>query len=291
LASEPEDDGRMIREAGPWVRDKLGILECYLSKFSEVCSHHTPAWYYVDAFAGPGINRIRGTDTLMWGSPLLALLAEPPFSRCLLLDSSSGAVGVLRKRVEPFGDRAIVERGNCNLDLLPLMESHLHRRGPCLCLLDPEGLEVDWATIEALSRFRVGRFRTELFILFDDDGVSRVMPTYTVDPGASPRIRRFWRDDRWRGVLERRQSGTLTSYQARRAYLDIYIQDLRALGYKYLLTRQIRSRGREGPIQYHLVFATDNNTGQEIMEWCFKNVVYGQDVPIPGLEQPLSGSG
>jgi three-Cys-motif partner protein len=288
MAQDPEDDGLLIRSAKPWVRDKLGILERYLDQYSWICSRRTPAWYYVDAFAGPGINQIETIGVLMWGSPLLALRVQPPISRCLLIDSNRRAVSALTKRVEPFGDRAIVERGDCNVDLLRLMEAQVNRRGPCLCLLDPEGMEVDWVTIEALANFRRGRFRTELLILFDDDGVGRVMPTWTIDPANESRIRRFWRNDRWRAVLERRQKMELTWSQVRFAYLEIYVQDLHALGYEHVLTRQIRSRGREGAIQYHLVFATDNKAGLDRMDWCFKNVVYGEQVPIPGLEQPLT---
>src|SRR5437016_7940782 len=84
--SAPPDDGLVDREAGPWTRDKLAILWCYMGGFCLACSGKAHQWFYVDAFAGPGVNWIPQIHQRVAGSPLLALAAAPAFGRCLCVD-------------------------------------------------------------------------------------------------------------------------------------------------------------------------------------------------------------
>jgi three-Cys-motif partner protein len=205
------------------------------------------------------------------------------------MDSGRRQVEALRARTAAFGERAIVRRGDCNRDLLPSMREMIDPRYPCLCLLDPEGMEVDWATIEALSTFRTGKYKAELLLLLQVDGLGRVAPLYTVEHWAEPRLRRFWGPGDWRSVYERRRSGELRVDEARTEYVRLYSDGLRDLGYKRVLNREIRRRGRLGGIEYFLVFATDNKAGEDIMEWCFGNI-FPREVQgfLPGFEPPTS---
>lgn len=282
----PVDDGLNTREAGSWVKDKLAILENYYPAFGMACRKWR-RWHYVDPFAGSGVNWIRGTDELVWGSALIALQTVPEFSKCLLMELGRPQVRALEARARSFGSRAVVHQGDFNVDLLPLMEREIDRRAPCLCLLDPEGMEVHWPTIEALAAFRTGRYRVELLILFQVDGLSRVMPLYTVEPWAEPGLFKFWGHEEWRPIHERRARGELLADEARTEYLKLYVKGLRKLGYT-VLNREIRQAGRSGRIKYFLIFATNNKTGENIMKWCFDRV-FPRDEPqvfLPGLEPP-----
>ncbi len=63
----PSDDGLLLRDSGPWVKDKLAIVSCYLDGFARASSKRAQQWYFVDGFAGPGVNKISETNELVWG--------------------------------------------------------------------------------------------------------------------------------------------------------------------------------------------------------------------------------
>lgn len=164
-APPPAEDGLTIRNAGIWAKDKLEIIRQYMHRFGIACKNKAPNFYFVDAFSGPGINRIEQTDELVWGSPLLALRNEPTFAKCLFMDLNKKNIESLEGRTETYRPRAVVRRGDCNRDLIPSMEELLNRHNPCLCLLDPEGSELAWETVAAISRFKKGRYKAEQLIL------------------------------------------------------------------------------------------------------------------------------
>ncbi len=74
----------------------------------------------------------------------------------------------------------------------------------------------------------------------------------------------------WYEISERRRKQWINNQQALDAYVELYCDQLRGLGYATVLTRLIRARGRIGRPMYHLFFATDNEAGERIMDHCFK---------------------
>lgn len=270
LEQPPVDDGLEIRDSNPWALDKLAIVECYVSAFSSACSKKAPSWQVVDAFAGPGVNRVKTTGELVWGTPMLCLAAKPEIPQLLAMDLGETEVASLRERTAEFAPRIAVERGDVNSDLLIRMRDHLSPRAPTLCILDPEGTELDFATIERLAEFRQGRTKAELLVLLaTHTGFLRTL-TREGDgfPWAPERMDRLYGTHRWRDIWEQRKAGK-TSEWATEQYVKLYAEQLRQLGYTHVLDRQIRERGREGRLGYYLLFASEHNAGQRIMEHCF----------------------
>ena len=55
----------MPREVGPWTKDKLKVVEDYLSPYLTATQRATER-VYIDAFAGPGTNILERTgESLM----------------------------------------------------------------------------------------------------------------------------------------------------------------------------------------------------------------------------------
>jgi three-Cys-motif partner protein len=54
---------------------------------------------YVDLYAGNGKCRIKGTNKILLGSPLIALSVECPFHRYVFCESDPVRVDALKKRV------------------------------------------------------------------------------------------------------------------------------------------------------------------------------------------------
>jgi len=75
--SEPKYD-----EIGYWSEIKLDIIKDYAAAYSRILrSQKKPSLYhiYIDAFAGAGKHISKKTGTFVLGSPMNALLVEPPF--------------------------------------------------------------------------------------------------------------------------------------------------------------------------------------------------------------------
>jgi three-Cys-motif partner protein len=64
---------------GPWSEAKLRILKEYANPYSTILKNQYGFRHaYIDAFAGAGWHVSRRTDEFVPGSPLNALLVEPP---------------------------------------------------------------------------------------------------------------------------------------------------------------------------------------------------------------------
>lgn len=82
---EPCDDGLFIGEVGPWAKDKYYFLDRYLRAFTIAMRQKwVGKLHYVDLFAGPGFHRIRNTDTVIAGSPVIAANVPYPFGRFIV---------------------------------------------------------------------------------------------------------------------------------------------------------------------------------------------------------------
>lgn len=132
---------------------------------------------FVDAFAGPGLSRVRtkaeetsspglfSADAdadkeeveYLKGSPRQALEIANPFGSYIFMDKDPSHAAELRAlQKEYVGRRKIeVQEEDANAALQTLLTRGIdwaHHRG--VVFLDPFGMQVPWATIEALARTR-----------------------------------------------------------------------------------------------------------------------------------------
>ena len=276
----PPDDNLLVRSGrgvGQWTMDKLDIVSAYLPAFATACSRRSPGWYYVDAFAGPGVNVLPDGQRVC-GSPLIALEAVPAFTTCLLMDNDQKAINALLLRTMRFYKRAQVRRGNVNRDLIPFMAEYVPRRAPCVCVLDPEGFEVEWSTIEALATFGEGRL-TELLVLFQADGLHRILGLRDQHEWPGDLATAFFGNSAWEPIAARKRRGELRVDEARTEFLHLYRSGLEELGYR-TDSRDIQEWSTEGRLKYILVFASGNETGLKIMKECFDKRYTGAQLQL-----------
>jgi three-Cys-motif partner protein len=136
-------------------------------------------------------------------------------------------------------------------------------------LLDPEGAELEWDTVRAVSAHRLGRLKAEILILFATEGVNRMLPVEAdIELHNEMRLNRlFPPDSRWREIWMQRRRGEISPAEARVRYVSAYQQGLKDLNYAYAEPREIRRPS--GGLVYHLLFATDHPAGARIMEDVF----------------------
>ncbi len=126
---------------GYWSEIKLDIVKDYAQAYSTIFGAARQARFYhvyIDAFAGAGINISKATGGFRPGSPINALLVEPPFRQFHFIDLDGHKVNTLRRLIGNRPDVHIYP-GDCNNILLrevfPKVRFEDYRRG--LCLLDP----------------------------------------------------------------------------------------------------------------------------------------------------------
>lgn len=259
-------DGYPARDTASWTDEKLMILEAYLNAFAKACQK-VGGWYGLDPFAGTGLNWSTTRDAPVNGSALIALEAEPPrATKVVMAESNSGAFAALTHRTEVYGDQAVRFNEDANGivgDMLTLVPRH----APTFAFLDPEGSELEWPTVEAIAEHKRGHSpnKIEQLILFPTDmGFVRLAPDHP------ELVTRIYGHDHWKEIYERRSAAKITAEQARSEYVRLYANGFTNLGYRTVLDRQITKTN--GTPMYFLIFATDNDAGERIMDWVFDRV-------------------
>lgn len=173
------------RFGGNWTEDKLNRLRKYLCAYTKIFAKNPRAQklipIYVDAFAGTGYRtkpqRLDDQTPLfaeltepeveqfLKGSARLALEVEPPFQRYVFIERDPARAQELKTLRDASPEKA---------DVIDIVEDDANRRLKQWCaetdwrkhravvFLDPYGMQVDWALIEALAKTQA----IALWILF-----------------------------------------------------------------------------------------------------------------------------
>jgi three-Cys-motif partner protein len=266
------------RSWGYWTRAKLAILDEYLDQFV-VASSGQSERVYLDAFAGEGEGLDRLTGEEFKGSARIALEAnEPGFTRFRFFEMGTRASELEAKlRADYPGRDIVVYEGDCN-ETIPaaLRELEPIKWAPCFAFLDPDGMELAWSTIRALADHTRGyrsaeskkpEFKVELWMLFPSGGLVRTLAldVAKISEGDAKRATNLFGDEGWWAIYERRQAEWFSGAEALDEYVNLMRWRLeRELGYRW--THPLELRNTAGAILYHMIFATDNDAGTQIME-------------------------
>ena len=143
----PEDDGLYITEVGEWSKDKHFFLHKYINAFTTAMKNKP--WsgiHYIDLFAGAGIERLKESQKLDWGSPLIAAQAENPFSSLHLCELDKMKFEALNNRVIRCHSNAQILNGDANEEVSNII-SEISNRSLSLAFLDPFGLHLVFLTL------------------------------------------------------------------------------------------------------------------------------------------------
>jgi len=284
-------DGHTARVAPIWTEEKLAILACYLHGFAVACKSHPAGWHALDTFAGAGLSISETTRAEIPASALIALDAGPPSARTVVICERYARLRrALTDRVKPYGHRARLFGGDANVEIA-VMLAQIPRDAPAFAFLDPEGSELAWRTVQAISAHKATRHTKveQLILLPTDMGFVRTLPLIKhLSVAAAAKITAMYGHERWRSIYERRRAGAINAEGARTEYVRLYAQGLRDLGYAHVQERQITKEGaggRAGSPMYFLIHASDHDAGERIMGHCFdkKHIRPGEQLGQEGL--------
>ena len=182
------------RFGGPWTERKLEALLEYLVQYRLIFTRNLAAaklrTIYVDAFAGTGEREGDARETrpglfgydeeahsYQEGSVYKALSIEHPFHEYVFIEQNprhaSALRQMLRTQFRQLEERCSIHEGDANQWLQDWCRRQDWRGQRAVAFLDPYGMSVKWATIEAIARTKA----IDLWVLFPFAiGAGRMMP-------------------------------------------------------------------------------------------------------------------
>ena len=210
----------------------------------------------------------------MLGSPLNALLVQPPFREYHLIDLDGDKIGALNEAIGKRRD-VFLHKGNCNQvllrDVFPKVRREDYRRG--LCLLDPYGLTLDWKVIREAGAMQ----SLDIFINFPIYDININVLHHdqsTVLPMHVERMNAYWGDESWRDVAYDKSPGlfeTMEEKVSNRRFAEAFRKRLRDVAGFKRVPEPLPMRNSRDSIVYYLFFASQKDTADEIVTYIFDN--------------------
>lgn len=144
-----------------------------------------------------------------------------------------------------------------------------------LAFLDPDGLELEWQTIQTLAKVK----KMDLIIHYSQSGLTRNLRNcYKIS--SETIIDKFFGDDEWRKIFEKWQFKSSVS-SIHRELIDYYKDRLKSLGYIGVFENEtgieplMRSDRTKAPL-YRLLFASKHELGHDFWKKVTRKNVWGQ---------------
>lgn len=256
---------------------KLNAVAKYLAAYVTVMKKQNFRLFYVDAFAGSGAStprsetqEVRGLSlfpaaAVVEGSPVRALMVDPPFDKYLFIEKGEENVRSLCELCANFPGRNIEIVRGCADDRLSefcqeIASQRFHR---AVLFLDPFGLSVQWETIERIAATR----KVDLWYLVPVNAMSRqIKGDGSFLPGAS-KIDDLWGSDDWRTMVVRKvdTSDDLFGYADERVEKSARAEQFSEMFRRHLgelfagrVSATYLPLGRGGRHEFSLMFACAN---------------------------------
>lgn len=263
--AEPEvtyttDDGLETPEVGAWAERKYKLVHMYDELFATGMKNKWTR-IYIDLFAGAGKARVRNTNRILLGSPLLAINIPDRYDKYIFCEKDSRLLDSLKRRVAHSYPEVQPEfvGGDCNNKVGEII-GHIPVPSPTnkvltFCFVDPFSLDIEFQTIKRLA----SRFIDFLILLAFSDA-NRNAGTYIRTN--SERLDRLLGKTAWRQEwnVEMKKDPSFVRFIAKQ-----YVGQMISLGYnKDSMKLMIENRSDEKNLSlYHLAFFSRHERGYE----------------------------
>ncbi len=249
----PENDGLIIPPVGKWSKDKHYFLLRYLDAFTTAMRKKKwDSLHYIDLFAGAGIEQLKDSGELTWGSPLIAAQVPIQFHGlhyCELNDSKASALKNRLMKLNPKAKWDVLV-GDANEKVQTIIPQ-IPNRALSIAFLDPFGLHLHFETLTKLAKRRV-----DLIIFFPDHlDALRNWQIYKNQPNSNLDLVLGSNVD-WQSAIDQSSSQNYAE-----TIRNIYVKQIKSLGYTEIEYERIYANGH--PL-YLLIFCSKNKAGAKI---------------------------
>lgn len=271
-----------LEAIGVWSEIKLQIIREYAATYTTILKEQSwcRSYVYIDAFAGGGefVSK-EDQERLIPGSPMNALNVPNKFTEYHFIDIEQSKIERLKELTaeRPEAKSIHFHVGDANLllrkKIIPQFPYSSFKRA--LCILDPYGVDIEWATIASLAPIKT----MDIFINFPLMDINRnaaLKKLETADPQQGVRLTKIWGDDSWKElayieqgqlfsapVLIKKIRGNETLKQGFRERLK------QKAGFS-CVPEPILMRNTAGGPLYFLFFASQKQVAQNIAQQIFE---------------------
>ena len=250
----PEDDGLYIPSVGQWSCDKHWFLGRYIDAFTT--SMRKKKWdglYYIDLFAGAGIERLEGSEKLCWGSPMIAAQAPRPFDGLYFCEKNAEMCNALKARMEKIVKNTHIVNGYANDEICDIVRK-IPKNALSLAFLDPFGLHLAFDTLKTLSTIRC-----DLIIFFPDylDAMRNWEHNYFDSP-KSNLDRCLGKGADWRAIINNTPRNRIAE-----TLRELYVKQIKKLGYTEFAYQRIEAKNH--PL-YILILCARNKLAVQLWD-------------------------
>lgn len=268
---------------GEWTKQKLHIIDEYLKSYSTVLKNFKVKKIYVDGFAGSGKTELKvkdkpenslldefypavetEEDNVIDGSALRSL--QYNFDEYYFLELDEERIAALKENIlAEYPDKLDKVRfinGDCN-ETLKSIVSQIDCYSRCFMFLDPYALELNWATLEVISRCPV----IDLWYLFPISALNRVLAKNgNLADGSKRKITSMLGTDEWETTLyhESQQISLFGDVQVNRSdFTDLvkFVKERFATIFPYVSpdSKMLTNEAKNSPM-FLLCFMMTNNS-------------------------------
>jgi three-Cys-motif partner protein len=231
----------------------------YAQLFSTGMKNKWPHRIYLDLFSGPGYSRVRDTNRVVRGSPMIALSLPDRFDSYVFADENTESLDALRTRVSRLGLSVVPTYipGDANEKVgrvLEVISKTPSKSTLSFCFLDPYKLNIHFDTVRRIAEGRAVDFLILLALYVD---ANRNVAFYVAEGNRT--IDLFLGDAHWRPRWKAAERGgkTIVEFLA-----DEYSTRMSQIGYLPMsIERMVKIRTRDRLPLYYLAFFSKDKTG------------------------------
>jgi three-Cys-motif partner protein len=269
-----------FKKKQPWSKVKDRVVAGYLKPYcAKLLAMHKPL-KIVDCFAGKG-KFDDGED----GSPMMiARTIKEILKNSDSYDYKNIEACFIEKKYHKDLEKNLLYQSNCRVisgnfedNIKQILEKNKNLGTNLFLYIDPYGIKslsfeifnslktMDNVSTEVLMNFNSFGFLREGFRLLKKDMPKELkVSNYEMDGKNSiERMNEIANGDYWQSIIEDKNSGKLTMFEAEQKFIKVYTNELKNT-YKYVLHIPIKEKRKHLP-KYRLIFGTNHHEGLFLM--------------------------